>query len=159
MGHDGSMADVQFEVIHEFDAPARVVWDELIDWKGHEAWIPMTKVEVDPGDPTAVGATFTATTGVGPLGMPDRMRVVRCDWDDGTQSGDCVVEKLGPVLLGQAGFTVEPTATGSELRWFEDVNVKWAPGFLAPLLARGGAAGFRFGMRKLAAQLEATTPA
>ena len=62
------MAAVRFEVRHSFTAPARVVWDELIDWKGHEAWIPATKVEIHTdGDPTAVGAEFTATTGYGPL--------------------------------------------------------------------------------------------
>ena len=58
------MADVQCEVIHEFDVPARAVWDALVDWKGHEDWIPLTDVVVDGDDPTAVGTTFTATTGI-----------------------------------------------------------------------------------------------
>lgn len=143
------MATVQFEVTHAFDAPAPDVWDALVDWKGHEDWIPLTKVEVEGGDPTAVGSVFTATTGVGPLAMPDRMRVQRCDWDDATSSGNCVVEKLGPVLTGTAGFTVEPGADGGVVRWFEDVEVAKAPGFVSPMLTRMGAAGFSFGMRKL----------
>ena len=42
------MATVQFDVVHPFDAPARAVWDELVDWKGHEAWIPATRVAVGP---------------------------------------------------------------------------------------------------------------
>ena len=89
------MANVRFTVTQPFDAPARTVWDALIDWKGHETWIPATKVEIHTdGDPTAIGSEFTATTGYGPLALPDTMRVTRCAWDDGAGTGDCEVEKL-----------------------------------------------------------------
>ena len=148
------MASVQFEVRHRFEAPARVVWDELVDWEGHAEWIPMTRVDVEPGDPTAVGARFTATTGIGPLALPDRMEVVRCEWTADTDSGDCEVAKLGPVLRGSAGFTVEPDGDGSQLVWLEDVTVPYTPQFLAPVLARVGAAGFKQGMRSLAKLLD-----
>ncbi|MEM8706787.1 MAG: SRPBCC family protein [Actinomycetota bacterium] len=149
------MASVRFDVIHPFDAPARVVWDELIDWKGHEAWIPATKVEIHTdGDPAAVGAEFTATTGYGPLALPDKMRVTRCDWDDASGNGDCEVEKLGPVLTGRAGFTVEPKSeTTSEVVWLEDVEVRYLPRLFAPIAKVLGAAGFKFGMRKLAKKI------
>ena len=60
------MAAVEFEVVRRFEAAARTVWDELIDWSGHAQWVPMTRVEVDAGDPTVVGATFTAWTGPTP---------------------------------------------------------------------------------------------
>lgn len=143
------MAHVQFEVRHSFDAPARSVWDALVDWKHHEKWVPMTKVEIGDGDNTAVGTQFTARTGPGPLALVDRMEVVRCDWNDETNSGDCEVGKLGPVLRGRAGFTVEPAAGGADLVWFEDVQVPYTPQFLAPVVGRVGAAGFKFGMRRL----------
>ncbi|MDJ0767953.1 MAG: SRPBCC family protein [Ilumatobacter sp.] len=153
------MAKVRFEVRHEFTSSARIVWDELVDWEGHAAWVPLTRMEVDPGDPTAVGATFTAYTGVGRLALPDRMRVVRCDWTDSSSTGDCEVEKLGPVLTGRAGFTVEP-ADGDRavLHWFEDVTVPYTPQFVAPVLGKIGAAGFRAGMRRLAKQLTQRGP-
>ena len=144
------MADVQFEVRHGFHAPARVVWDELVDWKGHEKWVPMTRVDVGEGAPTSVGAQFTAWTGPGRLALEDRMEVVRCDWNDDTESGDCEVTKVGPVLHGRAGFTIEPKGAGSELVWFEDVKVPYVPQFLAPLVGRVGAFGFRTAIRKLA---------
>ena len=144
------MADVQFRVHYDFEVPARVLWDELVDWEAHAAWIPLTRMEVEPGDPTAVGATFTAYTGLGPLALKDRMRVTACDWDEAAGSGTCTVEKLGPVLLGQAGFTVESTSTGSTIDWFEDVQVKYLPGLLAPVAAKAGAAGFKQGMKRLA---------
>ena len=149
------MAAVRFEVRQPFSAPAREVWDALIDWKAHETWIPATKVEIHTeGDSTAPGSQFTATTGYGPLALPDRMTVVRCDWDDETRSGDCEVEKHGPVLLGRAGFTVTPTASGSEMVWLEDVKVRYLPGLFSPIARWIGAFGFKQGMRKLAKQLD-----
>lgn len=155
------MAHVRFELTHDFDAPARVVWDEMIDWKGHEAWIPSTDVEIHTdGDPTAVGAEFTAWSGPAPttslgrkLSLEDRMRVESCDYDDAISTGSCKVTKLGPTITGWAGFTVSPingSADRSQVVWTEDVVVPIAPQFLAPILARMGIAGFKLGMTRLA---------
>lgn len=149
------MADIRFEVQHRFATSSQRVWDELVDWKRHEQWIPATTMDVEPGDPTEVGRELTARTGFGPLALPDRMRVVRCDWDDAAESGDCVVEKLGPVLRGRAGFTVVPASdaapgeSGCVLDWFEDVTVPYVPQFVAPVGGWIGAFFFRQGMRKL----------
>ena len=33
------MASIDFTVVHEFNALARVVWDEMIDWPSHAEWI------------------------------------------------------------------------------------------------------------------------
>ena len=148
------MSSVRFEVLQPFPSPPREVWDALVDWKGHEAWIPATRMEIHTeGDPSGVGATFTATTGYRPLALPDRMTVTRCAWDDGTETGECEVEKQGPVLLGRAGFTVRPTDTGSEVLWLEDVTVRYLPRLLAPIAGWVGAFGFRMAMRKLSKQL------
>ncbi|MEM9893824.1 MAG: SRPBCC family protein [Actinomycetota bacterium] len=151
------MSAVHFTVTVPFDAPARQVWDEMIDWKGHEAWIPATRVQVDAGDPTAVGATFTAWTGLGKVSLEDRMRVTACTWDEETGTGHCEVEKLGPVLTGRAGFDVRPAAggEGSEVEWLEDVDVRWLPSPLAPIIERLSALGFKRGMQGLAKKLAA----
>lgn len=151
------MAKVTFEVTVDFGAPARTVWDEMIDWKGHEAWIPMTTVDVHSDDPTAMGASFTAFTGVGPLKLEDRMEVVECAWDDRTSSGTCEVRKLGPVLTGKAGFDVSPAdgdPTRSVVEWVEDVDLRLVPGFASGLVGKIGAAGFKQGMRRLAKLLD-----
>jgi carbon monoxide dehydrogenase subunit G len=138
-------------VRHHFAASPAEVWEELVDWAGHAAWVPATRVVVDPGDPTAVGATFTAWTGFGRVALEDRMRVNALDWDQDTGHGSCTVDKLGPVLQGTAGFTVGPNAAGgTDLVWIEDVSIGRVPRFAAPLLARVGEAGFRQGMRRLA---------
>ncbi len=153
------MAHVEFEVRHRFEASPGAVWDELVDWAGHADWIPMTRVDVESADPTAVGARFTATTGLGPLALPDRMEVVSCDWDGTTSSGACEVAKLGPVLRGRAAFTVGPDGDGAALVWLEDVTVPYTPQFLAPVLGWLGGAGFSAGMRKLATLLAERSPA
>ncbi len=153
------MAHVEFEVHQRLKASPRVVWDELVDWAGHADWIPMTRVDVESDDPTAVGARFTATTGLGPLALPDRMEVLRCDWDEESSTGVCDVEKLGPVLKGRAGFTVRPDGDGAAIDWVEDVTVPYTPQFLAPVLGWLGAAGFSAGIRKLAKLLDRRPPA
>ena len=143
------MSAVRFVVSVDFDVAPKVVWDELVDWKAHEAWIPATRMVVDGDDPTAVGTTFTAWTGVGRLALEDRMRVTECSWSDDAQTGSCTVEKLGPVLGGWAGFTVEPRGAGARVAWTEDVTVRWLPRLLAPIASRFGSLGFKLGMRRL----------
>ncbi|MFT4656893.1 MAG: hypothetical protein ACJAXA_002863 [Candidatus Aldehydirespiratoraceae bacterium] len=147
------MARIHFDVHHEFEQSSTVVWDELVDWAAHADWIPMTRVEVGDGAPTDVGHEFTAWTGLGPLSLEDRMRVARCDWDAAATSGECTVDKLGPILQGSAGFTVAPNGDGSGLDWFEDVTIRFVPQFLAPVFAKLGAIGFKQGMKGLAKSL------
>ena len=143
------MAPVQFTVTHNFDQPPKVVWDAMLDWEAHGDWIPATRVEVDPGDPTAVGATFTGYTGYGPATLVDRMVIETIEWDDETETGSCVVTKLGPVLRGTAGFDITKTSNGSQLIWFEDVTVPYLPGVVSPIINKLSAQGFAFGMKKL----------
>ncbi len=152
------MVAVDFTVVHEFDAPALVVWNEMIDWPSHADWIPATRIELDEGDTQAVGGTFTGYTGFGPLTLVDRMRIAEIEWDDATSTGRCVVDKLGPVLQGTAGFTVSPTAAGSQVSWFEKVTVPYLPEATAPVINKLSAAGFAAGMRKLAKLIAARQP-
>ena len=144
------MATVQFELSRRFDVSARELWDELVDWPAHGAWIPATTIEGDSGDPTEVGYTFTGWTGIRPVALEDRMRVTRCDWDEAEQTGICDVEKLGPVLGGTAGFTVRSDAGGSVLDWRENVTVPYVPGFLSGVAAFVGRMGFTLALRSLA---------
>jgi len=145
------MASIEFTVSHDFAAPARIVWEEMIDWPSHAKWIPATRMEVDSDDYRVEGATFTGYTGLGKLSLVDRMRISVIEWDEATTKGTCEVEKLGPVLQGRAGFDVSANADGgSTVHWFEDVTVPYLPGFLAPIVSKLSALGFSFGMRRLA---------
>jgi len=147
------MAPVQFTVTHDFAQLASVVWEAMLDWEAHGDWIPATRVEVDPGDPTAVGATFTGYTGYGPLTLVDRMVIESIEWDESAGSGSCVVTKLGPVLRGTAGFDITSTDHGCQLVWFEDVTVPYLPSLVSPVINALSAKGFSLGMGKLAKQL------
>lgn len=143
-------ADIEFTVVHRFDAAPAEVWNELIDWKGHEQWVPMTRVELGPEPHDEPGATFMAFTGVWKLGLEDNMRLTQLDWDDAAATGTCEVEKTGPILTGRAAFTVTPDGDGTRVDWVEDITAKYAPGFAAGLLGTIGAAGFKQGMKRLA---------
>lgn len=143
------MAKVDFTVTHHFPYSAKAVWAEMINWESHGQWIPATRVEIDEGDPNAVGGLFTGYTGYGPLTLVDRMRVSVFEWDQDANKGACEVEKLGPVLDGRAGFTVVPKDDGSTVEWFERVDVKFLPGPLAPVVSKLSAAGFAQGMKRL----------
>ena len=72
------MAQVRFTVTREIALPADQVFAELIDWKAHEDWVPLTTVVIHSGD-GGVGTEFTATSGIRPLALPDRMRIDSLD--------------------------------------------------------------------------------
>lgn len=148
------MTPIQFTVTHEFAQSPQVVWDEMVDWPAHGNWIPATRVEIDEGDPHAVGGKFTGYTGYGPATLVDHMVITEFVFDSATGIGRCEVDKLGPVLKGKAGFTVQPSDVGTELEWFEDVTVPYLPGFLAPIVSKLSALGFAQGMRRLGKLLD-----
>jgi len=143
-------AEIKFNVVHYFDATPAATWKELIDWKGHEQWVPMTRVELGPDPQDQPGATFLAFTGVWRLGLKDNMRLTQLDWDEAASTGTCEVEKIGPVLTGRAAFTVMPDGRGSRVDWVEEITAKYAPAITAGVLGKIGAVGFKQGMKRLA---------
>ncbi len=121
----------------------------MLDWEAHGDWIPATRVELDEGDPHEVGSTFTGYTGVGPIMLVDRMRLTEVNWYDSRRVGICTVEKLGPVLRGEAGFEVHPEGTGTRLEWFEAVTISWLPPLVDRAVSAVSKAGFVFAMSRL----------
>lgn len=112
----------------------------LCDWDDHARWVPLTRVATHSPD------EFTAYTGLGPLALPDRMRVVRRD----DASLSVTVEKLGPVLRGTAGFVVRPfDASSCVVRWYESVRVPLVPGRLSRMLSGVARVFFRAALRRL----------
>lgn len=164
------MAHVAFTVTRRFDAPAARVWSALVDWPGHAEWIPMTRIELHDGPardvPSAgparvpvVGEEFTATSGLGPLALVDRMRVTQASAPQ--ESPRRVrLDKIGPVLTGHADLQV--SADGDQactVLWVEAVTVPVLPQLLAPLLARGARLAFGQSLGSLAKQLRRTPAA
>lgn len=138
-------------------SPAEV-WDVLTDFAGHERFIPMTTMRVDPGEPR-VGWGFAGVSGIGPLGFADAM--VLTHWEPPTAdapsakgplaggeraaAGRFAMLKVGRVLDGWADVRVEPApGGGAAVTWTEDISLRPRPiGRLSqPLVDRAARAMF-----------------
>ena len=140
------MARVHFTVRRRLPLPARRAFDELVDWRGHAAWVPMTKVAIEHGD-GGVGTTFVATTGLGPLALPDRMRVESLDPEAMTVS----IVKIGPVLTGDVRLSVTDLGTAAcEVGWDEDIRVPLLPAFLSRTVGALAKRGFEISIDRMA---------
>jgi len=137
---------VSFEVCRVVPMSSQRAWERLIDWGSHGEWIPATRVDVDPQDPDR----FVAWSGIGRLALEDRMHSLEQHFD-GT-AGRCRVAKLGPVLIGEAEFSVTPGLTPGTavVHWREDVTMKRLPRLLSPVAARVGAVLFAQAIGRLA---------
>lgn len=145
------MADVYFRVSRDLDLPARAVFDELVDWRAHAEWVPLTRVRIESGD-GGPGTVFVATSGIGPLALPDRMRVTALDADAMTVR----VTKVGPVLTGVVDLAVTPLGESrSRLDWVEDIRVPYLPQFLARPVAAAARRGFEMSITQMARMLAA----
>lgn len=132
-------ANVVFKVSRTLAFDADRVFEALVDWRGHAGWVPLTKVEILSGD-GEVGTEFIATSGVGPLVLPDRMRVDSLD----RQARTCQITKVGPVLTGVVDLMVTPKGeNSSSVHWVENVRVPVLPQFLARPVAAAARTAFK----------------
>jgi hypothetical protein len=145
------MAHVVFTVTRDLPLPADAVFGELIDWRGHADWVPLTRVTIESGD-GGPGTEFIATSGVGPVALPDRMRVDTLDPVAMTVG----ITKIGPVLTGVVRLSVTSTgARTSRLVWVEDITVPVVPQFLATPVAAAARRGFQTSITRMARKLGA----
>ncbi len=139
------MAQVRFSVRQDLPFPAGQVFGALVDWPGHAEWVPLTRVEILEGDGD-VGTRFVATTGIGPLALPDRMQVTAMD----PAAMTVTVVKIGPILTGEVYLKVTALTDGScVVDWIEDIRVPWLPQFLARPVGAAAAKGFRTSLRRM----------
>jgi len=142
------MARVRFSVIRDFPFPARAVFDELVDWRGHARWVPLTRVRIEQGD-GGPGTVFVATSGP----LPDRMRVDALDAERMTVR----ITKIGPVLTGVVDLAVSQRGEStSQLEWHEDITVPLMPGFLAGAVAAASRQGFEVALRRMERHMRAS---
>jgi hypothetical protein len=151
----------RFQVSLDVRAPASQVWAELVDWRKHGDWAPLTSVRITTSRPDGIGAGFVARTGIGPLAFDDPMTVVH--WqppagdDPGDAAGRCDVDKTGRVIHGKAWFDVIPLAgRRSRVVWHEDVTVtpRRVTRYAGPLLSLIGKVGFGRTLRAMARSAE-----
>lgn len=113
---------LRLEVSRQLRASPERVWDELVDWRGQDRWIPFTHVRVTSGRSTGLGARVAALSGfrVGPVPVGLLDRFVVTGWTPpGSQPVDAVGElavlHLGPYFTGEGSFKVVPEESGSRL--------------------------------------------
>lgn len=113
-----------FSVSREVRAPARELWDLIVDWPRHAAWVPLTRMSVDDRGGHGVGATFTGRTAIGPVGFDDVMTVTAWRPPEGDAVGRVRISHDGRVVGGSAEIEVRPvTASRCVATWWEDVQL------------------------------------
>lgn len=147
-GYRVPMARVTFTVNTRWPVDGERLWAALTDWASHGDWVPATSVRLLHGA-GEVGTRFVARTGVGPLAFDDHMTVTVLD----PMTRRAVVEKTGPLLFGEAGFSIIETPTGCQLSWFEDVTVPRAPKALGWVATYPARASFVIALSRLRRQL------
>lgn len=110
------MAELTVSV--DVDAPVGRVWAALVDWPRQGEWMLGTTVRPTIGTGTAVGDELEAVTGIGRVGMLDRMRITR--WDPPYR---CEVLHTGRVVRGPGVFAVRERGTGSTVVWTEELDL------------------------------------
>src|SRR5689334_20028184 len=106
------------ELTVDIDHPAERVWAGLVDWPTHGSWMPMTTVAVVGGGPgQGKGERIEAKTGLGPLGVLDKMTIT--EWDPPRR---LTVDHTGRMIQGTAWFEVQPLGeTRARVVWREDL--------------------------------------
>ena len=153
------VARIRTEIL--IDAPADRVWALVTDWPAQSRWIPLTTVTLDrPGsaEVTGLGARFTGRTRLGPVRFDDPMEVTEWRPAAAGSPGRCRVRKLGPWLTGWAEIEVSPAPAGARVEWVEEVQARWTPRILDPVIAAVGSAFFGRVLRKMRAELARTPP-
>ena len=140
----------------DVDAPVEQTWAGATDWAGQGEWMLGTRVWPTAQGGQGVGGGIEAFTGVGPLGVLDRMQITL--WEPPRR---CHVLHLGRVVRGTGAFEVEPLADGrSRFVWREDLELPLGVlGRLGwPLVRPAFALGVQLSLRRFARWVEAGRP-
>ncbi len=137
---------VAFELSRIVPMTPELAWQRLTDWRSHGEWIPLTRVDVDPDDPDR----FTAWSGIGRIALEDRMHLIDRTVDDSGRRAR--IAKLGPVLVGEAEFSVSAgiAPDSAVVQWREVVSVPFLPRMLAPVAAWIGKCLFTMALGRMA---------
>jgi hypothetical protein len=151
-------------VAREVRAPAPEVWDLLVDWPRHAAWVPFTSMSVDADGGHGVGSSFIGRTAFGRVGFDDLMRVTDWRTPTGEAAGIVRIAHEGNVIGGTAELEVRPvTAARCVVTWREDVELlprlprragRVVRAIAAPPTAVGGRMIFGRVVRRAAEQAE-----
>jgi hypothetical protein len=128
------------------DAPIEKVWASLADWESQGDWMLQTTVEVTSEIREGVGTKIAAFTGIGKVGVMDRMQVTK--WEP---PFICDVLHTGKIIKGTGRFQL--SSIDSETTRFDWSEEILAPRALFLLIAPGLYAGVRISLANLSRQL------
>jgi hypothetical protein len=135
------------------DASPAEVWNVVTDWERQSTWMLMTNVRATRVDVPGVGDELAAFTGVGRLGLLDKMRV--SEWDPPRR---CVVTHTGSIVAGSGIIEVVALPNGAtRLVWTELIELPFGRfGRLAwPAAREIVRLGLLISLRRVARQLSA----
>jgi uncharacterized protein YndB with AHSA1/START domain len=145
-------ADVVVDVL--VDAPAKAVWDTVVDWDRQREWMLGTRLRVVGDRREGLGTRLEAFTGVGSrVGFTDEMVVV--EWEPPSR---CVVRHTGRLVRGTGVFEVFALPEGrSRFVWSEHLQLPLGAVGRAgwPLVRPAVAAGVKASLRRLARRVAA----
>jgi len=117
-------------VARELDVAASVAFAWVADPRTHPRWIPLTRMATPAARGPEVGDRFTMVSGPfvarSGRGLADRMVVESLERPSvaAGRAGSTRVRKLGPVLLGDAGFDVVPLGPDRcRVVWWEEAHL------------------------------------
>lgn len=103
----------------DVNAAPETVFAAATDWERQGEWILGTTVRIRHGDGRSIGSEVEAVTGVGGIGVTDRMRIIL--WDAPSR---CEVRHTGQVVRGTGIFAVQPRAGGgATFEWTEQLEL------------------------------------
>ena len=140
----------------DVDAPVEQTWAGVTDWAGQSEWMLGTRVWPTTQGGQGVGGGIEAITGIGKLGVLDRMEITL--WEPPHR---CHVLHLGRVVRGTGAMEVEPLpGDRSRFVWREDLDLPL--GLLGrlgwPLVRPVFAFGVQLSLKRFARWVEAGRP-
>lgn len=117
--YDGEMSIREFKVKVVVPAPVQEVWNELVTWQNQGNWMALTQVsssQIGPED-SGVGTAIDAFTGIGKIGVIDRMRIV--EWQP---PYFCKVDHYGKIIKGIGTFTLSNKNGATVFDWYEEIQ-------------------------------------
>jgi hypothetical protein len=136
------------------DAPAKAVWDTVVDWDRQQEWVLGTSLRVVGDRREGLGTRLEAFTGIGSrAGFTDEMVVV--EWEPPSR---CVVRHTGRLVRGTGVFEVFALPEGrSRFVWSEHLQLPLGPVGRAgwPFVRPAVSTGLKASLRRLARRVAA----
>ncbi|GAA4719634.1 hypothetical protein GCM10023216_05380 [Isoptericola chiayiensis] len=121
------MAAYRVEVARVVSVPASVAFAWVADPRTHPRFIPLTHLVPEPTAPLGPGDEFTMVSGPGVRrglpGFADTMVITTEEPPTAGRVGRSAVRKVGPYLVGEAGFDVVAVDEHrSRVVWWEEAR-------------------------------------